>query len=109
LEIFADNISEKGLCKNQAKWIAWNRGCLSRLYKYSISGWKTSGSELWDINKLVKVKDNWFDIDDTMLIINVDFYLSGGQSARTDITVVDKKMFSFSSDIVNVKMKAFDV
>jgi len=106
--IFADNTSEKGLCKNQAKWIAWNMGCLSRLYTYTVSGWKTDGDSLWDINKLIKVKDDWFDIDDLMLIVDIDFYLAGGKSARTDITVVDKNCYSFSSKPVDVKMKAFD-
>lgn len=106
--IFADNTSEKGLCKNQAKWMAWNMGCLSRMYRYTVSGWKTDGGSLWDINKLIKVNDDWFDIDDLMLIVDVDFYLADGKSARTDITVVDKNCYSFSSKNVDVKMKAFD-
>ena len=106
--VFADNTSEKGLCKNQAKWIAWNMGCLSRVYKYTVSGWRTDNDSLYDINKLIKVKDDWFDIDELMLIVDIDFYLADGKSARTDITVVNKNCYSFSSKSVDVKMKAFD-
>jgi prophage tail gpP-like protein len=107
--MFSDNIAEKGLCKNYAKWIAWNRGCLSRLFKYTVSGWRTDNGDPWDINKLVKVKDPWFEIDETMLIIDLDFYLAGGQSSRTDLLVVNKNIFSFQNKSVDVKMAAFDV
>lgn len=105
---FLDIPGDSNKCRNYARWIAWNRGALSRLFVYSVSGWSMSDGELWGVNKLVSIKDKWFNIQESMLIIDIDFYLVNRTSARTDITVCNKNIFSFSNTAVNAKMKAFD-
>ncbi len=107
--IFADLAVDNGKCRNYAKWASWNAAGLSRVYTYSMMGWKMDNDKPWPINKTVRVTDDWYGIDETMLIIDVDFYLQNGRTKRTDVTVCNSNTFAFSSNSTNAKMKAFDV
>ncbi len=100
--IFSDRATDTGKCKERARWEARVRAGLSRAISYELPGWMQSDRSIWQINKLVYVKDELLDIDDTMLLSEVSYnYNSDG--AYCILTVVDKDTYSGSSSDIDIK------
>lgn len=108
LTMYFDGIADSGFCRNMAKWQGRMRAGMSRAVTYRVAGWTQSDGTPWSPNTLVKIKDEEMEIRDTRLIMSVEYFLHNRTASMTDITVVPKDTFSFSTNQINVKMKGFD-
>lgn len=107
--LFAEGITNSSKCKDKAIFEARVRAGLSRAIIYEVPDWVQSNSRPWEINKLVRVKDDYSFIDDTMLIVTLDFiYNEKGEGEITKIMVVDRNTFSSSQSPIAIKTR-FDV
>lgn len=103
---FAENATTSAICKKKAIWEARVRAGLSRAIIYNVDSWTQSDDKPWQINKLVKVQDDFTGIDDTMLIAMIDYIYDendGGDTCK--IMCVDRNTFSLSEDQINIKTR----
>lgn len=106
---FAENATTSAICFKKAIWQARINAGLSRGIIYNVDSWIQSDDKPWQINKLVKIKDDFTGIDDTRLIAAIDYIYDeddGGDISK--IMVVDKNTFSLSEDQINIKTR-FDI
>lgn len=103
LVLFADRPTDSGRCINRANYEAKIRAGNSRSILYEIPGFKQSNGDIWDINKLVKVQDTLFGIDDTLLISEIDYKGDQEQGESVFIKVVDKDTYSGTAGDINIK------
>ena len=103
---FAENATTSAICKKKAIWEARVRAGLSRAIIYNIDSWVQSDDKPWQINKLVKVKDDFTGIDDTMIIASIDYIYDeddGGDICKA--LIVDRNTFSLLEDQINIKTR----
>ena len=106
LVLFAENQTTSNICRKKAIWEARIRAGLSRAIIYIVDSWAQSDDKPWQINKLVKIRDDFSGIDGTMLIAAIDFIYDeddGGDIAK--IMCVDRNTFSLSEDQINIKTR----
>ena len=101
--IFADSPTDNGKCQEQARWDARLRAGLSRARTYTIKDWAQTTGELWQINTLVQVIDEFSNFDGYMMIAKIDHFLDKRYGALTDLTLVDKNTFTLSADDIIIK------
>lgn len=75
LIIVADGQASTANCQTRARWEAAVRRGKSQTFTVTVNGWKTENGELWDINKLVKLKSPWLTADGTYLIAGINYRL----------------------------------
>lgn len=107
LTIFQDRSTDSGRCEKRAKWEAALRAGFSRGIVYEVNEWIQKSGKIWDINMLVKVKDDFLGVNTEMVIAEVDYVLDE-DSLRTMLLVVDKDTFSGEASEVRTKMELFD-
>lgn len=92
LEIQAEVSSDIQTASDRAKWEANIRRARSFTYHCTISKFYIDYEEkqIWDINKLISVVDDYEDIIATLLIKKVTFNLSDDGSETTDLELVVK-------------------
>lgn len=103
---FAENATTSAICKKRAIWEARIRAGLSRAIIYNVDNWIQTDDKPWQINKLIKVKDDFTGIDDTMIIPAIDYIYDeddGGDICK--IMCVDRNTFSSSEDQINIKTR----
>ena len=93
---FSEGATDSGLSLKKATWDAGVKAGYSRAVQFDISGWTQSNKKIWDINKLIRVKDATLDIDDTMLISDVDYFYEVKRGWISTLTIVHKDTFSGS-------------
>lgn len=106
---FSENVSTSNLCRKRAVWEARVKAGLSRAVIYNADSWVQSSGKPWAVNQLVKVRDDFTGIDDSMVIASIDFVYDeedGGDTAK--IMVVPRNTFSLSEDEINIKTR-FDI
>jgi prophage tail gpP-like protein len=103
LVIFADRPTDKGKCENRANYEARVRAGNSRGIIYEIPSFVQTNDEVWQINKLTKVKDDNLGIEDTLLISEIDYIESPTEGQKVMINVVDKDTYSGTTDEINIK------
>jgi prophage tail gpP-like protein len=103
--IFSDTSTTISQCQNRAKWEARVRAGLSRKVIYDIQGWTQSDGKMWDINKLVKIDDQFTGYKTTMLISDVNYLYSEDIGEITQLTLVDKDTYNLSDNAINIKSK----
>lgn len=101
---FFDGDADAELCRTVSRWRGRIAAGMSRAVTYRVAGWTESNDKPWEINKLVRVSDETMEIQETRLIVSVEYFLHKRSAPMTDITVVPKDTFSLSSSGVNVKM-----
>jgi len=95
--ILAENSVDSGQCKNRAQWESRIRAGYSRMLSYTVEGWTQSNGAVWDINMLVRINDNFMDIDDTYIISDIDFIYNALENEKiTEIGVVHKDTYKLS-------------
>lgn len=98
--IFSETPTDFKKCQNRAIWEARIRAAISRRIIYPVFGWTQSNGEIWEINTLVDVYDDFLGIKETKLITGVNFIFNSEDMDRvTNIEVMDKDAFSLNKDI----------
>lgn len=91
--IMAEDQANAAACRTRAQWERTVNAARARSAVYTVQGWKV-GNVLWRHNTLVPVKDAYLGIDDTMLIVKVQYYLDAQSGQATDITVMGRNAFN---------------
>jgi prophage tail gpP-like protein len=95
---FFDLAIDNGGCGNLAQWLGIIQAGLSRRQVYTVKDWVDGNGDLWEVNKLITVKNDIMNINTTMLIIDIDFIQEGNN--KSIITLVDPNIFSFSDTTI---------
>lgn len=79
LVILAEKDVDFKTARDRAEWEAHMRAGASRQYEYQVQGWLQPDGVPWEINRMVRVKDDFLGLQDgTLLISRVEFGLSSG-------------------------------
>lgn len=85
---------------NRAKWEANIRRARGRLYtvrlfSYSVSG-SLMGTDIWEVNKLVSISDDFAGISGDMLVNSVVFSLDDSGGSISEITFVEPDAYTLA-------------
>lgn len=100
LVIISETQGDNASLQERARWESTTRAGRSRKFVCKVQGWKQFPfADLWEINKLVKIKDNESGINDTWLISGLNFSLTETGGTITEITTMPPVAFQqISSD-----------
>jgi prophage tail gpP-like protein len=103
--IFNETNTTNAIAEARARWEARVRAGKSRKIIYTVKDWTQSNGEIWDLNSLVQVEDNFFDIQETLLISQLVFSLDQ-DGTETQITVVHPDTYElFTAPVEKPKTK----
>ena len=85
-------------CINRAKWEANVRRARGRLYTVTVHGYSYDGLNLWELNKLVQIKDVFCSIYEPMLVNAINFNIDSSEGATTEITFVERNSYTLTFD-----------
>jgi prophage tail gpP-like protein len=93
LIILAETQADAKRCQQRAEWEAANREAKSKKVSITVQGWREPDTgELWQINKMVRVKCPWMRLDGWWLISAVNYKLD--ESGTTaELSLVSDKAF----------------
>lgn len=84
LLILADGSMTSAQCRTRAEWEASRRAGQSMSYTATVQGWRQGPDmDLWQVNTLVAVRDEFCNVDATLLVSDVSFSLDGGGRKTT--------------------------
>ena len=81
---------------DRAIWEANIRKARGRLYRVQLNGFVTPSGNIWDINKIVSVVDDFADINAKMLINAVNFNFDLSIGSQTNIELVDQNAYTLT-------------
>lgn len=94
--IFSDVPTDSGKCQTKAKWERNIRAGNSRKRIYRLYTLQQSDGSFWNINRLVRVKDWFADLDELRLISEMDYRYDSEKGSSCYLTVVHKDTYSVS-------------
>jgi prophage tail gpP-like protein len=103
LVIFPETSCDTKYCQDRAKWEAINRAGNSRRLEYEVQGWTQSNGEIWPLNSLVNVKDDFLQINSTLLISAINFSINNDTGAITRLTLVHPDTFILPPTTESIK------
>jgi prophage tail gpP-like protein len=82
--------------KDRAKWEANIRRARGRVYSATVQGFRIAGDsgDLWGINTLVPVRDDFAGVEAQMLVNSVTFSFDAQNGRQTVVSLVDKNAYS---------------
>lgn len=91
----AEKASSSEESKNRATWEGNIRKTRSAVYSATVLGYRTVSGDLWEVNKLVQIVDEYADINARMLLDSVSFSLKLGEGGgkKTTLGFVDKDAY----------------
>lgn len=92
LVVHSDKQRGKDDVGKRAVWERNIRAGRSIRHRYTVDEWTSNLGKLWEPNTLVKITDDWCDVDTTALVTSVDFVLAGERV--TTIELVDPSAFT---------------
>lgn len=96
LVIRAEKASSNEQCGKRAVWEADIHRTRSSQYSATVRGFRTSKGELWSVNKLILINDEFADINTSMLINSIEFGFSLDTGSRTTLGFVPKDSYTVS-------------
>lgn len=69
LSMIAEAQADAGDLRDRAQWEASRRAARARRPTLTVRGWRDAGGELWQPNRIVRVRDDWLEIDAELLIV----------------------------------------
>lgn len=92
LTVIADKLNDLKSTQERADYERNVRYAKSQQFQYSVQGWKYDEANLWPINSLVAVKDDFLGLDADLLITGVDLLLNDS-GTRTELTLMPREGF----------------
>jgi len=100
--ILAEDVANTVQANDRASWDASVQAARSRKCSYTVQGWREKpGGKLWMPNRLVHIKDDWFDIDMEMLITSVTFS-RGDQGTTTQLDCMPVGAFELRAEVEKI-------
>lgn len=87
----AEEQADQAACQIRVNWERTVMAARSKQIIYTVKGWKANGKR-WKPNALVTVTDDFMGINDTRLIVQVD-YIQDATGKRTELTVTGKDAY----------------
>jgi len=105
LVLFSELPTDNAKCKKKAIWESRIRAGLSRQIIYQVPNWVQTNGKVWNFNELTKVEDDILGIDETKLILSVNFIYSASENIDevTQLTVIDRNTFNTSENDIRIK------
>lgn len=104
--IKANNACNSATCQEIATLEANIRRANSLKYSNEVAGWETNSGELYDIDKIIHVKDVDTDIDSDLLIKAVTF--SFGDSNKTSLEFCDADAYTLQAQMNAIDERTSD-
>lgn len=96
LALVAETASSSADLKKRAQWDANIRKARGKVYSATVRGHRNQTGNLWAVNELVKVEDDFAGIDSRMLVNSIKFS-SNKESADTSLlSFVEKNAYTLS-------------
>jgi prophage tail gpP-like protein len=92
LTLIAEKRIDLAAAKVRAEWERNVRFGKSQRIQYTVQGWHHAPGELWPINRLVTVRDDYIGIDASLLITGVTFILDAS-GMRTELVVMPREAY----------------
>lgn len=89
----AEKASSNDQATERAIWEANLRRTRSQVYSANVNEYRTKAGELWSVNKLVTITDQFADIDARMLINSIQFKFGTTEGRQTVLGFVDKDAY----------------
>lgn len=99
-QIAEQSTDQTGL-KDRSTWEGNLRMARSLIYSATVQGFRQPNGKLWDINRLIKVIDDFAAINSILLINTVKFELSTANGSITTLGMVDKDSYKLALEIDN--------
>lgn len=96
LVLIAESPFSNGQNEERAKWEANVRKARGQVYSAQVLGYKNVTGNLWKINTLVNVKDDFCGINAQMLINSVTYNLNLDGGSTTTLTLLDKDSYTLA-------------
>ncbi len=78
---------------NRAQWESNIRRARGRVYGVTVHGFRNQTGNLWAVNELVQVIDEFADINSRMLVNTVQFTLDGDSGRNTTMSLIEKDAY----------------
>jgi prophage tail gpP-like protein len=82
---------------DRAKWEANVRRARGKIYSATVHGFRNQTGNIWAVNELIQVNDEFAGINSRMLVSSVEFNLSS-EGRLTTLALVDKSSYLLSID-----------
>jgi prophage tail gpP-like protein len=103
----AEQPTQQTTLADRAKWEGNIRRARSFTYNPSIQGFRYDrGSKLWALNTLVHVRDEFANLNATMLINEVTYMLSADRGSITKLSLVDKDSYKLKLEFSKSSKKS---
>jgi prophage tail gpP-like protein len=99
LVLLSEMEADEGTCGNRAQWEAALRAGRSREYECKVQGWTQSNGDLWQINNLVMVRDETFNLDSDLLIYAVDHSFDTMTGRTTALKLCSPDKYKLQADL----------
>jgi prophage tail gpP-like protein len=106
--VLSETSSTFGSCGDRAKWEAQLRAGNSRIYNYALARWQQSDDTLWQVNRLVKVKDTVFDFEGTLLINGIEYSITPDGGKQVALELVSPEKYKAEAELNKVSTE-FDL
>jgi prophage tail gpP-like protein len=93
LLLVAEAPGDLAAMETRASWEKTTRKGKSRRVSYTVQGWQQSQNQIWNINQLVKVEDDFLGINEQMLVESVSFSLEDGSGSTTELGLVPPEAY----------------
>lgn len=104
LYISTANLSGSADARRRAEWERNVRFGRSQALQYTVLGWEYAPGQLWPINRMVSVRDDFLGLDVDRLITGVEFSL-GADGQRTVLTLMPREAF----ELIPIKQAGGDI
>jgi prophage tail gpP-like protein len=91
--ILAENATSTGDLQERNKWEYNIRKTRSQTYSATVDGFRNQTGNLWAVNEVINVEDDFAGIESRMLVNSVVFSL-GMEGRRTNLTLVHKDAYT---------------
>ena len=108
LTIAAEQSADTARAKVRATWEAATRAGRASSFEYTVAGWRDipgdDSADLWTPGRLVRVVDDWLDVDADLLIVAANFSLDNGGTVTT-LTLAPPAGYELLAPADRVKVK----
>lgn len=94
LVLVSENMSSGTENQNRARWEANIRKARGRVYSAVVDGFRNQTGNLWTINELVRVHDEYAGIEATMLVNSVEYSLSPDEGRTCTLSLVERNAYT---------------
>jgi prophage tail gpP-like protein len=105
--IIPESTPNTGQCVDRANWEARIRAAKSKQLSYSVRGWTQSNGDVWPLNALVNVEDDFLKISSQLLISEVTYILSNEQGKVTELGLIDPAGLEAKPFVESDEMKSY--